>query len=122
MQQEKGLTHLPQSLFENLFLSLHLNNWQKNNKYMYCTFMEAKQSQRFRSIESRANCWRVRNLRHPGSKTLLVADFHLEFHNYTPPTYTRWKLKLNFFDVCHLTYAGLLAQLDKWSLQYGRHE
>ena len=51
-----------------------------------------------------------------------MADFHLEFHNYTPPTYTRWKLKLNFFDVCHLTYAGQLAQLDKWSLQYGRRE
>ena len=56
------------------------------------------------------------------SKNLLVANFHLEFHNYTPPTYTRWKLKLNFFDVCHITYAGLLAHLDKWSLQYGRRE
>ena len=62
------------------------------------------------------------NLRHPGSKNLLLADFHLEFHNYTPPIYTRWMLKLNFFDVCYLTYAGLSAQLDMWSLQYGRRE
>ena len=83
--------------------------------------MEAN-NQRFRSIKSRANCWRVRKPPASRVKNPLSGRFPFKISQLYAPTYTRWKLKLNFFDVCHLTYVGLLAQLHKWSLQYGRRE
>ena len=77
---------------------------KKNNKYMYCTFMKAN-NQRFRSIKSRANCWRVRKPPASRVKNPLSGRFPFRISQlYATDLYTL-KVKAKFlrylpFNIC----------------------